>query len=80
MILCRVAQLESYPEEYNQLKYNTAIPKNSLRPSSLGWRMTNFAATPDKSRDKFAQAYFPPTLRNRTESKILPLSQNKLVI
>ena len=27
MILCRVAQLESYPEEYNQLKYNTESPK-----------------------------------------------------
>ena len=29
MILCSVAQLESHPEEYNQLKYNKAIPKNS---------------------------------------------------
>ena len=29
MILCRVAQLESYLEKYNQLKYNKAIPKNS---------------------------------------------------
>ena len=29
MILCRVAQLESYPEEYNQLKHNKVIPKNS---------------------------------------------------
>ena len=29
MILCRVAQLESYPEEYNQLKYNKVILKNS---------------------------------------------------
>ena len=29
MILCRVAHLESYPEEYNQLKYNKEIPKNS---------------------------------------------------
>ena len=29
MVLCRVAQLESYPEEYNKLKYNKEIPKNS---------------------------------------------------
>ena len=29
MILCRVTQLESYPEEYNQSKYNKVIPKNS---------------------------------------------------
>ena len=29
MILCREAQLDSYPEEYSQLKYNKAIPKNS---------------------------------------------------
>ena len=29
MILCRVAQLESCPEEYNQLKYNKVIPQNS---------------------------------------------------
>ena len=28
-ILSKVAQLESYPEEYNQLQYNKAIPKNS---------------------------------------------------
>ena len=28
-ILSKVAQLESYPEEYNQLKYNKAIHKNS---------------------------------------------------
>ena len=26
---CRIAQLESYPEQYNQLNYNKAIPKNS---------------------------------------------------
>ena len=33
MILCRVAQLESYPEEYKQLKNNKVIPKiNSLLP------------------------------------------------
>ena len=30
MILCRVAQLESYPEEYNQLKHDKTIPKNSF--------------------------------------------------
>ena len=29
MTLCRVAQLELSPEKYSQLKYNTAIPKNS---------------------------------------------------
>ena len=29
MILCRVAQLETCPEEYNQLKYNKVIPQNS---------------------------------------------------
>ena len=29
MILCSVAQLESHPEEYNKLKYNRAVPKNS---------------------------------------------------
>ena len=32
------------------------------RPSSLGWQKTNFAATPDKSRGKFARAYNPPTV------------------
>ena len=33
MILCKVAQLESYPEEYNQLKYNKVIPSySSLLP------------------------------------------------
>ena len=41
-----------------------------LKPSSIGRRTTNFAATPDKSRSKFARAYNPPTLRNITESKI----------
>ena len=40
----------------------------------------NFAATPDKSRGKFAGAYNPPTLRNITENKILPLSRYKMVI
>ena len=36
MILCRVAQLESNPVEYNQLKYNEAIPKySSLLPFKL---------------------------------------------
>ena len=29
MIICRVGQLESYPKEYNQLKYNKVIHKNS---------------------------------------------------
>ena len=29
MTLCRVAQLESYPEKYNQSKYIIAIPQNS---------------------------------------------------
>ena len=29
MILCRVAQLESYLEEYNQFKYKKAFAKNS---------------------------------------------------
>ena len=29
MTFCSVGQLESYPEEYNQLKYNKAILKNS---------------------------------------------------
>ena len=48
-----------------------------LRPSSLGWQLTNFAATPDKFRDKFAGAYNPQTLRDITESKLLPLSRNK---
>ena len=48
------------------------------RPPSLGWRTVNFAATPDESRGKFAGDYNPTTLRNITESKILPLSRNKL--
>ena len=52
----------------------------SCRPSSLGWQMANFAATPDEPRGKFAGAYDPPTLKSTTESKILPLRQNKLVI
>ena len=30
MILFRVAQLELYSEEFNQLKCNKAIPKNSV--------------------------------------------------
>ena len=42
--------------------------------------MANFAATPDEPRGKFAGAYDPPTLKSTTESKILPLRQNKLVI
>ena len=29
MILCSVAQVESYLEEYNQFKYNNVIPQNS---------------------------------------------------
>ena len=45
-----------------------------FRPSSLCRRTANFAATPDESRGKFAGVYNPPTLRNITESKILPLS------
>ena len=49
-----------------------------LRPSSLGWQTANLAATPDESRSKFVRDYNPPTLRNITESKILPLSQNSL--
>ena len=48
--------------------------------SSLGWRTANFATTPEDSRDEFAVAYNPPILRNITESKILSLSRNKLVI
>ena len=51
-----------------------------IRPSSSGQRTANFAATPDEPRGKFARAYNPPTLKNTTESKILPLRQNKLVI
>ena len=50
------------------------------RPSSLGQQTTNFAPTPDEPTGKFAGAYNPPTLTNTTESKILPLSQNKLAI
>ena len=49
-----------------------------LRPSSLGWQTVNLAATPDKSRCKFVRDYNPPTLRNITERKILPLSRNSL--
>ena len=29
MILCRVSQLQSYPEKYKQLKRDKSIPKNS---------------------------------------------------
>ena len=51
-----------------------------LRPSSLGQQMMNFTTTPDEPRGKFAEAYNPPSLRNTTESKILPLSRSKLAI
>ena len=53
---------------------------NLGRPSSLGWRTANFAATAGESRGKFAGAYNPSTLRNIKERKILPLSRNKLLI
>ena len=51
-----------------------------VRSSSLGRQTVNFAAHLDESRDKFTGDYHPPTLRHLTESKILPLSRNKLVI
>ena len=64
----------------NWMKIREVHIHKPFRPSSLGRRTANFAATPDEPRGKFAGAYNPPTLRNTTESKILPLSRNKLVI
>ena len=59
----------------------TIMPTHCFKmfPSCLGRRTTNFAATPDESRGKFAGAYNPP-IRNILDSKILSLSRNKLVI
>ena len=63
-----------------KLKDEKIIASTNSRPFRLGRQSANFAATLDETRGKFAGAYNPSTLRNTTESKILPLSRNKLAI
>ena len=63
---------------YKNSKPLSLFTKN--KPSSLGRRTANFAATPNESRSKFTGPYNPPTLRNITKSKILHLKRNTLVI
>ena len=63
-----------------KLKDEKVIASINSWLSTLGRQTANFAATPDETRGKFAGIYNPSTLRNTTESKILSLSRNKLVI